>query len=68
MKPRVMEIDGKKVLVLQEGATLEDYKKAIIANALQENKDHVVETAGKLGISKTTLYRMRGDGKGLLNG
>lgn len=49
--------------------TLKDYKEAIINNTLQENENKVVESAKKLGIGKTTIYRIKEQsGKGLLNG
>jgi len=69
MKPKIIEIDGKKYIVLEDGVTLKDYKEAIINNTLQENENKVVESAKKLGIGKTTIYRIKEQGgKGLLNG
>lgn len=68
MKPKVVEIEGKKYIVLEDGVTMKDYKEAIIANALQENENKVVESAKKLGIGKTTIYRIKGNERGLLNG
>lgn len=69
MKPQVVIIDGKKHILLEDGVTLQEYKEAIIAHALQENANKVVESAEKLGIGKNTIYRMKDkDGKNLLNG
>lgn len=67
MGSRVVVIDGKKYVLLEDGVTLNEYKDAIIANTLAENQQRVVESAKKLGISKNTIYRAKGD-KGLLNG
>lgn len=68
MKPKVIEVDGKKYIVLEDGVTLKDYKEAIIQNTLQENENKVVESAKKLGIGKNTIYRIKEQNKGLLNG
>lgn len=68
MKPKVIEKDGKKYIILEDGISLRDYKEAIIENALQENKSNVVESAKKLGIGKNTIYRIKEQNKGLLNG
>lgn len=68
MKPKVIELDGKKYIVLEDGVTLKDYKEAIIQNVLQENENKVVESAKKLGIGKNTIYRIKEQNKGLLNG
>ncbi len=67
MGSKVVVIDGKKYLLLEDGVTLQEHKDAIIANTLSENQNRVVESAKKLGISKNTIYRAKGD-KGLLNG
>jgi len=67
MGSKVVVIDGKKYLLLEDGVTLQEHKDAIIANTLSENQNKVVESAKKLGISKNTIYRAKGD-KGLLNG
>lgn len=53
--------------MLEDGVTLQAYKEVIIDNMLEENKNKVVESAKKLGIGKTTIYRIKQD-KGLLNG
>lgn len=68
MKPKVIEKDGKKCIVLEDGVSLRDYKEAIIENVLQENENKVVESAKKLGIGKNTIYRIKEQNKGLLNG
>lgn len=68
MRPKVIEKDGKKYIVLEDGVSLRDYKEAIIQNVLQENENKVVESAKKLGIGKNTIYRIKEQNKGLLNG
>lgn len=69
MRPKIVEVNGKKCILLEDGVTLRDYKEAIIENTLQENKNNAVESAKKLGIGKTTIYRMKEQkDKGLLNG
>lgn len=68
MKPKVIELKGKKYIVLEDGITLKDYKEAIIQTVLQENENKVVESAKKLGIGKNTIYRIKEQSKGLLNG
>ncbi len=67
MKPKIVVVDGQKFLMLEDGVTLQAYKEVIIDNVLEENKNKVVESAKKLGIGKTTIYRIKQD-KGLLNG
>ena len=68
-KPRVVEIDGKKYILLEDGVTLKDYKETIIENTLSANENKVVESAKKLGIGKNTIYRIKDQkDKGLLNG
>lgn len=68
MKPKVVVIDGKKCILMEDGATLQDYNEVIIQRMLEENENRVVESAKKLGISKNTIYRIREQNKGLLNG
>jgi two-component system, NtrC family, response regulator AtoC len=53
--------------VIQEGKTLEDYSLEIISNYLKSNNNNVVETAKKLGIGKSTIYRFIKEGKLLTN-
>jgi len=68
-KPRVVEIDGKKYILLEDGVTLKDYKETIIESTLSANENKVVESAKKLGIGKNTIYRIKDQkDKGLLNG
>lgn len=68
MKPRIIEVNGKKCIVLEDGVTLREYNDTIIDNVLEENKNKILESAKKLGIGKSTIYRKLDQSKGLLNG
>jgi hypothetical protein len=66
-KPKIVQIDGKKAIILEEGISLQDYKDAIIENTLDENGQHVIKSAEKLKICKNTIYRNR-NGRQILKG
>jgi len=48
-----------------ENLTLDEYNRKIIRHYLEIYSDNVMTVAQKLGIGKSTIYRMMKDGKGL---
>lgn len=55
---KTVEIDGKKYIEMDEGATMQDYQNAVVNSALTENNFHPTATADSLGLGKSTVYRM----------
>jgi two-component system, NtrC family, response regulator AtoC len=55
--------EGTNEIIYQPGYTLEDYTLKIIQNILQANKNNVIQTAKKLDIGKSTIYRFIKEGK-----
>ena len=49
--------------LLSEDLTLEGYEKKLILHFLKKNNDNVIITAQKLGIGKSTIYRLLQDNK-----
>lgn len=53
-----IEKDGTIYMALSSDATLGDYENIIIQNYLDQNNNHVVNTASQLDISKSKIYGM----------
>ena len=58
-----LRYDITKVLDYIDGKTLEEYTLIIIQNALYSNKYNVLQTAKKLGVGKSKIYRLIQEGK-----